>query len=83
VLNDATAGVVYRVEVLADGAKTGCGAIGRQVQMYIVAPGGAPGRLALNLSPWVITGAAQHNLALGPSLSQRRMLPESARDGVP
>lgn len=83
VISDATAGVVYSVEVLADGAKAGCGAIGREVQMYVVGPGGAPGWLALNLSPWVITGAAQHNLVLGASLSQRRLLPESARDGVP
>lgn len=77
-----SSGAVYRIDVVPDGTKAGCGALGRQVQFYVVAGATGPGRLAINLAPWSTSGAVQQDLIFGAPLGQQRQLPESASDGT-
>jgi hypothetical protein len=84
ILATPSPGTVYRIDVVPDGTRAGCGAPGRQIQFYVVsgAGGTAPGRLATNLAPWSTASAVQQDLTFGPPLGQQRQLPESASDGT-
>ncbi len=84
VLATPSSGAVYRIDVVPDGTRLGCGAPGREIQFYVVSGAGpaAAGRLAVNLVPWSTSGAVQQDLIFGPPLGQQRKLPESASDGT-
>lgn len=76
------AGTVYRIDVVPDSTRAGCGAPGRQIQFYVVGGPAGPGRLAANLGLWNTTDVVQQDLIFGPALGQQRFLPESASDGT-
>ncbi len=71
-------GIVYVVDVVADGQIAGCGKTGRTVQFYFV----GPRRLGTDIVPWTGPGPAPKDLTgLGPSLTPKNRLPHVAKDG--
>lgn len=81
ILATPSTGTVYRVDVVPDASRSGCGAPGRLIRFYV--PGeSTPGWIAINLAPWSTAPAVQVDLIFAPPLNQQRSLPESASDGT-
>lgn len=84
VLTDpASSSTVYVVDVVADAQRAGCGKAGATVSFYFTPTIGSSGRLATDNFAWGGPGPLAHNITtLGPSLTNRRVAPHVASDGV-
>ncbi len=82
VTNDASAGLVYVVDVAADSQIPGCGLAGRQVTFYFPPSPGSGGRLSSNNATWQDAGPRKFDITLGSPLTPRSVVPQAARDGV-
>lgn len=84
VLNDSSAGIVYAVDVIADGQQAGCGKSGRTVSFYFTPIGGSGGKLANGSVSWRDASASPtaNDLTLGSALTPRASVPEASRDGT-
>jgi hypothetical protein len=79
----ASSSTVYVVDVVADAQRAGCGKSGSTISFYFTPTAGQSGRLATDSFAWTGAGPAQHNITtLGPSLTNRRVAPHVASDGV-
>lgn len=75
--------LVYVIDVIQDGQKTGCGKSGRTITFYFTPSGGNPGRLSNESASWSDPGAPkQQNLTLGATLNVRGRSPAVAKDGI-
>lgn len=73
----------YVVDVIQDAQKSGCGKAGRTIRFYFTPTGGNPGRLGNESAAWGEPGAPkQQNITLGASLTNRKFLPTTSRDGI-
>lgn len=82
VVNDATAGLVYVVDVASDSQILGCGKAGRSVGFYFPPAGGQAGRVSSNSAPWQEAGPRPFSITLGASLGRANVAAQSAKDGV-
>lgn len=73
----------YAIDVIQDAQKAGCGKAGRSVRFYFTPTGGNPGRLGNESAAWGEPGAPkQQNLTLGASLTNKKFVPSTGRDGL-
>ena len=82
VVNDATAGLVYVVDVASDSQILGCGKSGRNVSFYFPPAGGQGGRVSSNSAPWQEAGPRPFSITLGASLGRANVAAQAAKDGV-
>ena len=82
VVNDATAGLVYVIDVVSDSQKTGCGKSGRTVSFYFPPTGGQGGRVSANSASWQDAGPRKFDMTLGGSLQSRNVAASTAKDGL-
>lgn len=78
--------VVYRVSVLSDQTKKGCGAPGRQVVLYFAPSASADGKAATAPIAWQGSGGqgtvVEQNVTLTGPMTNRGYAPTAARDGT-
>ena len=82
VVNDATAGLVYVIDVASDSQVAGCGKSGRNVTFYFPPAGGQGGRVSANSAPWQDAGPRPFSITLGTALAPRNVAAQAAKDGV-
>ena len=79
VINDG--GLKFVVRVRPESARAGCGAPGKNVQLFFSATSASPGRFATTSTPWTV-GPKQVTITLGDPLPVRGRAPYVASDGV-
>ncbi len=84
VLSDSSAGIVYVIDVQADGQVLGCGKAGRSITFYLTPTDATTGgKLSTGSTVWAPPGPpVSANLTFGASIPRKANLPFLAKDGV-
>ena len=84
VLSDTAAGIVYVIDVQADGQTPGCGKAGRNITFSLTPTDATSGgKLSVSSTAWAPPGPpVVANLTFGPAIPRKANLPLVAKDGV-